>query len=174
MKANSIDKRMLVVALVVASPVAFIGCGRGKTTPPGPESSFSVIADGAHCSFLKWEEGLTIMFLDRMSSHTQHGSSSTDDPFHRHRGSAKSEDGSRYDWELTTKDGRTANLEINGTKYDLSEGTLFAIQVEGKQVTVHQLENDISQLANQTEDCSKFLRDNPDIVQRISPSATDD
>lgn len=111
------------------------------------------------------------MFLDRISSHTQHGSSSTDDPLHRHRGLAKSEDGSRYDWELTTKDGRTANLEINGTKYDLSDGTLFAIQVEGKQVTVHQLENDISQLANQTEDCSKY---NPDIVQRISPSAADD
>ena len=77
-------------------------------------------------------------------------------------------------WDLTTTDGRTGNLEINGTPYDLSEGALFAIQVEGEQVTVHQLENDISQLGHQIEDCSKFVRDNPDVVQRISPPSIDE
>ena len=158
MKENSINKRTLLVPLMLAVPIAFIGCGQGKTTPPGPVSSFGVVYHGAHCTYVKWEEGLAVMFLDRMSGHSGHGSSSTEDALHRHRGSAKSEDGTGYEWELTTTDGRTGSLEINGTPYDLSEGALFAIQVEDKQLTVHQLENDISQLGHQIEDWTKRLR----------------
>ena len=174
MRENSINKRRLLVPLMLAVPIAFVGCGQGKTTPPGPVSSFGVVYHGAHCTFVKWEEGLAVMFLDRMRGHSGHGSSSTEDALHRHRGSAQSEDGTGYEWELTTTDGRTGSLEINGTPYDLSEGALFAIQVEDKQVTVHQLENDISQLGHQIEDCSKFVQDNPDIVQRISPPTIDE
>jgi hypothetical protein len=123
---------------------------------------------------VKWEEGLTVVFLDRMSGHSGHGCSSTEDPLHRHRGSAQSDDGTGYEWELTTRDGRTGRLKINGTPYDLSEGALFAVQVEDEQVTVHQLDNDISQIGHRIEDCPKFVRDNPEVAQRISPPSIDE
>jgi hypothetical protein len=171
---NSINKRIFLVSLILAVPIALIGCGQAKTTPPGPVSSFGVVYGGAHCTYLKWDEGLAVMFLDRMNGHSGHGSSSTEDTLYRHQGSAKSEDGPGYEWQLTTADGRTGSLDIDGTPYELSRGALFVIQVDGKQVTVHQLENDVSQLGHQIEDCSKFVRDNADIVQRISPSIVDE
>ena len=86
MRENSINKRRLLVPLMLAVPIAFVGCGQGKTTPPGPVSSFGVVYHGAHCTYVKWEEGLTVMFLDRMSGHSGHGSSSTNDQ----RGSSRS------------------------------------------------------------------------------------
>jgi hypothetical protein len=169
MKDYKVDARMLTVAIVIASSFGLIGCGGSRTTPPGPDGCFSVIDEGAHFTFLKWKEGLAIMFVDRLNNHRTSGSSSTDDPVHRHRGSGQSDDGRRYDWELTTEDGRTASLKIHEKKYDLSEGTLFAIQLDSEQFTVHQLDHDISRLKNRIEDCRSFLRDNPDVLQRITP-----
>jgi hypothetical protein len=109
-----------------------------------------------------------------MNNHTGHGSSSTNDSLHRHRGSAIAEDGSRYDWALTTKDGRAASIEINGTPYDLAKGVVFAVEVTNQQVTVHQLNVDVSKIGNRIEECSEVLRNNPDIIQRITPSPMND
>ena len=172
-KETNIDTRMMLVVLVIASSVGLIGCGP-RSTPPAPDSCFSVTADGASFTFLKWRQGLAIMFVDRMGGHTAGGSGSTHNSIHQHRGTAGSDDATGYDWELTTEDGRTATLKIDDVTYDLSEGTVFAIQVSGEQVTVHQLDNDLSGLNNRIDDCTVFLRDNPEVIQRITPSVTED
>jgi hypothetical protein len=158
--------------MLIMMPTIFIGCGKTRSTPPGASSCFGVVQEGVHCTFLKWEEGLAIMLVDRMNNHTGNGSSSTNDPLHRHRGSAMAEDGSGYDWEVATSDGQTASIKIDGTPYDLANGAVFAVEVSGQQVTVHQLDLGVSKLGNRIEECSKFLRDNPEIVQKITSPTT--
>jgi len=159
-----------VLSVVLISPM-FAGCSKPKATPPGPNSSFGVVQDGVHCAYLRWNEGLAIMIVDRLNNHSGHGSSSTEDALHRHRGSSISENGSSYDWELSTKDGKTASMEIDGTPYDLANGGVFAVEVADEQVTVHQFAKDLSEVGDGIGECSEFIRNNSDIIERIAPQS---
>ena len=45
-------------------------------------------------------------------------------------------------------------------------------EVSEQQVTGHQLDLEVAKLGNRIEECVKFLRDNPEIVQKITPPTT--
>ena len=161
-------KSVAGVLLMMLSPI-FGGCSKPKSIPPGPQSSFGVVQEDFHCTYLRWDEGLAIMLVDRLNNHTGQGSSSTEDALHLHRGSSTGEDGSSYDWDLATKDGRTASIRIDGTPYDLAKGTVFAVEVADEEVIVHQIDKDLSKIGSGIEKCSEFIRSNPDILERIAP-----
>ena len=82
------------VLLVLFISLISAGCSKPRSTPPGPDSSFGVVQDGVHCTYLRWNEGLAVMLVDRMNNHAGYGSSSTEDALHRHRGSSTGVDGS--------------------------------------------------------------------------------
>ena len=67
MKEINVHRTRFLLPLILAASIAFIGCGRGKNTPPGPVSSFGVVDKGVTCTYIKWKEGLAVMFLDPMS-----------------------------------------------------------------------------------------------------------
>jgi hypothetical protein len=59
-------------------------------------------------------------------------------------GSVSAADGRRVDWEWKEPAARGGAFRINGTPYDLADGTLFLVSTNGGQVRVTQLDFDLS------------------------------
>ena len=163
MTARATSVSLLLVGLFGA--LSIIGCA-GKSTPPGPSVTSSVVEDLGF-SFIKWKEGRAIMFVDNIAGarRTGSGGGSTEDPVYRGSGSSKSNEGHGYEWAYETTDGKRVDLKINGVQYDLDKGGLFVVHLDGDQVTVHQQDIDLSQLNHDYEDCQAFLKGKPDLLK---------
>lgn len=61
-----------------------------------------------------------------------------------------------FDWEIETADGRTARFRIDGTAYDLSQGTVFLVRSKGRQIEVEQLQRDLSSTQPDAETVAHF------------------
>jgi hypothetical protein len=61
-----------------------------------------------------------------------------------------------FDWEIETPDGQTARFRIDGTAYDLSQGTVFLVRSEGRQIEVEQLQRDLSSTQPDPETVALF------------------
>jgi hypothetical protein len=166
MKKRAVSIRILLLALAVLWCAAVVGCGR-RTTPPGASVLYAQIpGTGTHFQFLKWQEGLAILFVDGIAgSHTTSGGGSTSDPVHHRTGQVKSKEGHGYDWELETTDGLTAKFKINDTNYEVGKGTVFVVHLNSELATVHQLDLDLSKLNFDQNDCLSFLQNNPDLIK---------
>jgi hypothetical protein len=151
-----------IASIGIALVISLVGCGT-RTTPPGP-TTIGTSAPGMSITFLRWKEGLMVLFVDNVKgSHRSGGSGSTDNPVHTQRGSAGDADAGGYQWQLQTTDGKSANCRINGKEYDLSKGTLFVIQATGEQVEVHQLQRDLSNIPLNAEGCREAVREDAEI-----------
>jgi hypothetical protein len=140
--------KMICAALIVSST----GCGT-RTTPPGA-AMIGTSAPGMNISFLRWTEGLMVLFVDDVKGHhSASGSGSTEDPVHTSTVSAGAPDVGGYTCLLETKDGKLADCFINGKAYDLSNGTLFVIKQKGERIEVHQLKRDLSKIPFDAKDC---------------------
>ncbi len=133
-----------------------------KTTPPGPNSIGGVTVGGKSFTILRWEEGLTVMFWYDVDNYRSGGHGSTEDPVHRHRGSATTADGRSVNWELETTDGKTAVFRLNKTEYDLLKGRLFLITTKGVNVEVQQLDRDLSSV-HDSESALTFGKSDTDV-----------
>jgi hypothetical protein len=124
-----------------------------------------MVEPNTHFQFLLWEEGLAIMIVDNITGgHHGGGHGSTSDPVRRQTGSAESKEGDRYDWEIETTDGRTAELKINSIDYDIAKGAVFVIQMNGKQLSVDQLDLELPELSD-VADCRAFIKENRDVIK---------
>ena len=171
MKTTATRTWMLLLGLVCSS--SMVGCVT-KSTPPGPDTVLATVED-ASFSFLKWKDGLAIMFVDEFNGHRVGGpGGSTEDPVYRVTGSSESGDGHGYNWELETSDGKIAKLKIDGVQYDLGKGGLFVVQLDGDQVIVHQKDVDLSELNTDHEDCQAFLKARPDLLKLASGTSDEE
>ena len=121
------QRRLCFVAFTVLTFVfSLSGCGT-KTTPPGADT-IGTTAQGMNIAFLRWKEGLMVLFVDDVKgSHHSNGSGSTENPIHTATISAGPEIAG-FRCQLETTDGKSAICRINGKKYDLSNGALFVIK----------------------------------------------
>ncbi len=145
--------RLCLLAPIGFALVIFLsGCGTGST-PPGA-SRISTSAPGMNIAFLRWKEGLIVLFVDDVKGgHGSGGSGSTDNPVHVSTVSAGAPDSGGYNCQLETTDGKSANCRINGKEFDLSNGTLFVIKAKGDQVEVHQLMRDLTKIPFDATGC---------------------
>ena len=171
----AVSTRNLVFAAVIASCAVFAGCDSETTAPPAPATASGTTAEGAYFTFLKWEEGLAIMIVDpMMNEHRGPTGPSTSEPIPGIHGSAKSEDGASYDWQLETTDGRTAKFTINDVQYDLANGTLFVVYANGEHIRVQQLDEDLSHVnAADAQACQAFLRGKPDVTKLLTAQSSE-
>jgi hypothetical protein len=161
MTARAAAVSLLLVFLLGA--MSIVGCA-GRSTPPGPSITSSVVEDLGF-TFLKWKEGRSIMFVDNLRGRqTGGGGGSTSDPVYRGSGSSTSKDGRGYAWSYETTDGKRVDLTIDGVAYDLDKGGMFVIHLAGDQVTVHQQDVDLSQLTTDYEGFRAFLKGKPNLL----------
>jgi len=150
-----------IASIGIALVICLVGCGT-RTTPPGP-TTIGTSAPGMSITFLRWKEGLMVLFVDNVKgSHRSGGSGSTDNPVHTATVSAGPETGG-YKCQIETKDGKSATCRINGKEYDLSKGTLFVIKAKGEQVEVHQLKRDLTAIPFDADGCREPLQKDAEI-----------
>lgn len=153
------------------------GCD-SKAAPPAPSPERVVqgmTRDRTHYRLLKWDEGLAVMLVDRMDVASESGSSGAGEP-DRRRGSTSSWDrDSRewrqgYVWQLVTSDGRAGVFSIDDVEYDLEDGAVFRVDVDGDTTTVRQLDRDLSGLGADQHACDRFVTSDPELVMADEPS----
>jgi len=164
-KSNVVCRFVLLVIIAVS------GCSKHVTSIPSPPEPATRGSNkdmgGLHFEFYKWKEGLAIMFVDRINGSVV-GKGSSDDTTVTDRVSVRRADGVGYEWRLKTKDGRSADLTINDVSYDLTKGTLFAIQLDGENVIVHQVDRDLSKLDIDLRTLTAFVNNSPEIIQLVT------
>ncbi len=154
--------RYLIVLIGVASIISTAGCGTGRT-PPGADT-MGTSAPGMNIMFLRWKEGLKVLFVDDVEGgHRSGGSGSTEDPVHTKTVTAGSPETGGYECRLETTDGKSAICQINEQDYDLSKGTLFVIKSEGEKIEVHQLKRDLTTIPFDTENCREPIQNDAEI-----------
>ena len=154
--------RSLVVFIIAALIITMASCGT-RTTPPGADT-IGTSAPGMNISFLRWTEGLMVLFVDDVKGHhSSRGSGSTDNSIHISTVSAGFPDAGGYKCQIETKDGKLANCRINGNEYDLSNGTLFVIKDKGEQVEVHQLKRDLTKIPFDANNCRDPIQKDAEI-----------
>ena len=168
MRSFALDyHRCLIVLIGVAAIISVAGCGT-RTTPPGA-STMGTSAQGMTITFLRWNEGLKVLFVDDVKGgHSSSGSGSTDNPVHTQIVSAASPDTGGFKCQLETKDGKSAICRINGKDYDLSRGALFVIKAKGEQVEVHQLKRDLTKIPFDSGDCRKPIESDAEIRKLLA------
>jgi hypothetical protein len=142
-----------------------------KSTPPGANSVGGGV-DGSTYSYHYWAEGLAILIWHDVSSGGAGctGSGSTEDPVYRLECDVEALDGRRFNWEIHTSDGVTADMWIEGQRYDLSQGTMFLVSSLDGEVEVVQLHRDFSILQPDNDTISALAISDSDIanfVERI-------
>ena len=140
-------RRCAVPVLMLA--LASGGCGRPAPPPATlPRiSAGSGLLDGTHFSYGTWGEGKAVFVWSSMPvGRTSTGATANAAEY---SGLHLAGDGRRIEWTCTTTDGQTGSIAINGERYQLGEGRLFLVGVEGGETTVVQLDQDTAQLTDE-------------------------
>lgn len=146
------------------------GCNRTTAPPaaPVPQTVAGMTRDRTHYRFLKWNTGLVIMLVDHCDASSMGSSNDSGKPY-RCTGTAHWLDRDSnewkvgYEWALDTTDGQTAAFTINNVEYDVSKGAMFRIDVNGDKATVHQFDQNLSNIQPDTQSCDHFVAATPEL-----------
>jgi hypothetical protein len=159
--------RILAILLILE----FLAGGCASVTPPGPDLVSAKLENTSYL-LLHWKEGLRVMiWFDGVEGVYSQGAGSTTDPIHRQLGYATAPDGRRVEWQLETKDGKTATFSINNQPYALSNGRLFLVTARDKQIQVQQLDRDLGSIQPTHESCQAFATSDPAVSHFIRQAA---
>lgn len=162
--------------LIILLALVLIGMAAGGCAPMAAPPDADVIAGGvsghAGVDFLHWDEGLAIMIWrdfvgESASSATSESAAPGTAPMYKLSGYAVSRDGNRFDWEVRTSDGRTAQFWINGTSYDLAGGRLFIVSTKDGGAGIMQLHRDLSGVQPTFASCLAFAKNDPELARFI-------
>lgn len=160
----------VVVAIILA--IASAGCGT-RTTPPGP-TTIGTSAPGMNITYLHWNEGLAVLFVDNVKgARSAKGSGSTRSPVYLETGSGGSPGSAQYRWKLETTDGKSASLTIDGKDFDLSAGTVFVLKAKGNDIEIHQLQRELSTIPFDAEGCKEHLQKDAEISKILATGEAD-
>lgn len=145
-----------------------IGCSP-KSTPPGANSVGGVLEEAVF-SYHFWEEGLAILIWHDFTYGGEgcSGTGSTEDPVYRLECTVESIDGRSFSWQVHSRDGITADMWIDGQKYDLSQGTMFLIKNQDGALQVDQVQRDFSELAPSYEAIAALTDSDPAVKEFIA------
>jgi hypothetical protein len=89
----------------------------------------------------------------------------------RCEGFFSSADGRRIDWEWDAPKEKGGDFQINGTSYDLANGTLFLVSTKGGKVRITQLDVDLSRVKPGKEGFEVFAKTEPKVAQFIAEAS---
>lgn len=143
----------------------------GQTTPPGPNMAGGGY-ENVNYDYFDWEEGLNVMLWhEGVTTSGCNSSGSTSSDTHLVQCQATTQSGLEYTWQITTKDGRTAEFMLDGQPYDLAEGNVFLITLTNGILDVQQLPRDLTDVATTHDSITEFGLDDPAIRHFIETAA---
>lgn len=152
--------------------MVFSGCA-SMTSPPAADVAAGGVYEQTSFEFLRWQEGLAIMIWYDFAGEsgtfsTSEKTSFTAAPYFKLQGYAESQDGDRFDWEVQTSDGQTAQFWLDGKPYNLSDGGLFLVRMKDGEAEVTQLDRDLSGVQSTYDSCLAFAKNDPDLARFIA------
>lgn len=157
-------RRIDMLVLVMLAVISVSGCAT-RITSPGADVAAGVYENVAF-EFLHWDEGLEIMIWhDVLGDSASHATS--DSAAYTLDGYAESPDGRRFEWDVQTDDGQTAEFQLTGRTYDLTDGRLFVVTMENRTASVTQLQRDLSDIQPDASSCIAFAQDEPILTEFI-------
>lgn len=142
-----------------------------STTPPAPDMAAGAYENVAY-EFLHWQEGLNVMVWHEAMTDSNCSSSSesnVDTSFVQCQ--IRTAEGFEYTWQIATKNGRSADVMLNGQPYDLADGNVFLITIENGLPDVQQLPRDLSDVEPNYDSITQFGLADADISQFIEDAA---
>lgn len=153
----------------------FVGCaqsvGDPVVAPVAASCSTNKDLNGLHLSFVRWGPELQVMFVDNLEG-SSNARGSLEGHQYRYHATVRPAQGPELDWEMVSRDGRTARLVINDQNYDLKGGRLFAVRLVDDKITVRQFARDMSELPCEIPKCTKFVNDDQELLQYFELSDT--
>lgn len=161
---NHFDWSYVMRITLVLPLLVMLGC-TSRTVPPGP-LTMNTNVNGVNVTYLKWKEGLSVLFLDEVAGNrSTGGSGSTDSLDFSVSGSVGAREQGGYHWTLSTKDGKNCKLSINGRNYQLADGAVFVLKSRGTGLELLQLKRDISAVPFDIQECNKYLEDDKELAE---------
>jgi hypothetical protein len=136
-----------------AIPVLILAVAAGCRRPAPPPAVLPQIAAGSgsltgtHFTFGTWSDGKAVLVWSALPAIST-GSDTTPSRA-GFSGQHLAPDGGQIEWECTTSDGHTGSVVINGDSYELGDGSLFLVDVQGDETNVVQLDRDTLQLTDE-------------------------
>jgi hypothetical protein len=87
----------------------------------------------------------------------------TETGLRKYEGRLQGADGRKVEWQCETADGKTGQMSINGSAYDLGKGPLVLVSTRGGQVQVRQVQRDLGHVKPDSDSLERLLRDDPDV-----------
>lgn len=135
-----------------------------RSAPPGP-ASLSSSGTAFSFTYFKWDAGLRIIFVDNVQGGRGFtGSGSTNDSVYYSKGYSGAGDRG-YQWTVETTNGISATIKIEGTEYDVANGTVFVVNAENGKIEVHQLKRDMMRIPFESEGCRRVLQDDSEVQE---------
>jgi hypothetical protein len=137
------------------------GMGGGATSVGDTSVQYVSISPDGRISLLIWSD-LT----------AKAGSSSEGNLFGSSaEGFFSSADGRRVDWKWKAPKEKGGDFQINGTPYDLANGTLFLVSTKAGQVRVTQLDVDLSTVQPGKQGLEAFAKKEPRVAKFIAEAS---
>jgi hypothetical protein len=80
------------------------------------------------------------------------------------QGRLQTRGGHDFRFRCETKDGKSGRVTIGDATYDLADGNLFLVRMEGEQLSVKQLARGLDDVKLEPESLQAFARNDPDIA----------
>ena len=159
---------------ILASTLFLLGCG-GPSPPRGSGAGFiawerfgeinpKAGIDKAHANYGVWkDDGLAFLILTDFVGSSRDRSSGKGTGPEKYKGQHKAPDGQKVEWQCETADGKTGKMIINGSSYELSNGSLFLVSTRGGKVEVRQVQRDLLKVKPDQESVEKLVKDEADV-----------
>lgn len=148
-----------------------IGCSR-VSTPPAPDMAAGVYVRAGY-EYFHWKEGLAVMIWhDATKSSSCESSGSTSEVTHVVRCHAISEANHRFDWQIETRDGLTAEFSIDDNSFDLSDGNVFIVTTANGKTDIRQLQRDLSSVKPEGDSITEYALMDVDIQRFIQSTSS--
>ena len=152
---------ILLTGILVLISVLCCGC-KPSATPLGPNSTFGKVGQTSYL-LLRWRDGTSVMMWFDAQQLTGGGSGSSGEATYRQTGSVTNSDGRRVEWRVETTNATLITIEIDGTQYDLAQGTLFLVKTRGGETQVQQLKRDLTTMKATREGCVALAETDTDV-----------
>ncbi|MCA9193842.1 MAG: hypothetical protein KDB03_18850 [Planctomycetales bacterium] len=113
---------------------------------------------------IKGDEHWAFVILTDFQGSCNQGTSASHNGTRSYEGILQSDDGRKVEWQGETADGKTGQIIINGSVYDLSKGLLFLASFENGKTRVQQLDHNLADVSPKTEFMETLLAD--DVVKQ--------
>ena len=159
---------LMIIGLAAVMIVLLLGC-TPKSTAPGANSVGGTIGEAAY-SYHYWDEGLAILLWHDFSYGGEgcSGSSSTEDPMYRLECVVEAKDGRRFGWNVQSSDGVTADLWIDGQKFDLDKGNLFLVSSASGEIEIEQFKRDFTGIGSSNAKIAALAESDADIAAFVN------